>query len=92
MDHATFEKSSYHKLILILKCGGLTAVKLSFEKIFLKTKEVFRKVTNQNPNFSKINIGEIINYLIEITELAISIQLRIRLVYKVLIKIDVKIC
>ena len=53
---------------------------------------MFRKVTNQNPNFLKINIGEIINYLIEITELAISIQLRIRLVYKVLIKIDVKIC
>ena len=69
MDHATFEGNIEYKLILVLNRGGLTAVKLLFENIFLIAKQKFRYATQQNTHSAKINISELIDTLLKYTAL-----------------------
>ena len=42
IENATVEGHYEHKFISALNCGGVTAVKLSFQNIFLITEEKFR--------------------------------------------------
>ena len=42
IKNATVEGHYEHKFISALNCGGVTAVKLSFQNIFLITEEKFR--------------------------------------------------
>ena len=63
MDHATVEENYEHKLISALNRGGLTAVKLPFQNIYLITKEKFRCATQQNTHLAKISINELTDIL-----------------------------
>ena len=42
IENATVEGHYEHKFISAFNCGGVTAVKLSFQNIFLITEEKFR--------------------------------------------------
>ena len=69
MYHTIAEWNYEHKLISALNQGGLTAVKLPFQSIFLITEEKFRYVTQQNTQLAKINISELTDTLLEKKEL-----------------------
>ena len=62
------DKVVNQKLIQTLDRGGLTAVNIAFERIFLRTEEYFRKCTQEKSHLSTINISDMVNNLLQNTE------------------------
>lgn len=68
LQHATIDDCESQKLIDCLNRGGLTAVSIEFQRIFLKTEMQFRIATTNQNHLKSIDVKSITNVLMQDTE------------------------
>ena len=68
LQHASVDNLENQKLVNCLNRGGLTAVSIDFQRMFLKAEVQFRKVTTTNNHLKSIDVNSITYSLMQDTE------------------------
>ena len=68
LQHAIVDAWEDQKLVNCLNRGGLTAVSLDFQRMFVKVEVQFRKVTTTNNHLKSIDVNSITYSLMQDTE------------------------
>ena len=68
LQHVIVDDWEDQKLVNCLNRGGLTAVSLDFQRVFVKAEVQFRKVTSTNNHLKSIDVNSITYSLMQDTE------------------------